>query len=179
MKTKEELEAKLKELKKEEKKIKKELSGLAKKVFKCGSKELFEKYPDLKSFSWTQYTPYFNDGDPCYFHSYHSDPEGILINGEDLKKVCKTQSRYHLIDSVFCAEEKGKNKTWGDKGPIYSEEKYKPGHYDVAMKVSKLYDPVIEFLNQFSSIDMEDMFGDHVEVIVTPDGIYKETYDHD
>ena len=31
------------------------------------SKMLYEKYPDLKSIHWTQYTPYFNDGDECEF----------------------------------------------------------------------------------------------------------------
>lgn len=34
----------------------------------------FEKYPTLESFSWTQYTPYFNDGDTCQF-SVHSWPD--------------------------------------------------------------------------------------------------------
>jgi hypothetical protein len=32
-----------------------------------GSAELFEEFPELESFSWTQYTPYFNDGDTCEF----------------------------------------------------------------------------------------------------------------
>lgn len=30
-------------------------------------KQLFEDFPDLEWFSWTQYTPYFNDGDECTF----------------------------------------------------------------------------------------------------------------
>lgn len=29
--------------------------------------EVFEKYPNLEAFQWTQYTPYFNDGDECVF----------------------------------------------------------------------------------------------------------------
>lgn len=28
---------------------------------------IFEAHPDIESFSWTQYTPYFNDGDSCTF----------------------------------------------------------------------------------------------------------------
>lgn len=27
----------------------------------------FEKCPDVESVTWDQYTPYFNDGDACYF----------------------------------------------------------------------------------------------------------------
>jgi hypothetical protein len=43
--------------------------------------ELFEKFPDLESFAWTQYTDYFNDGDTCRFH-VHSDMYYLDINGE-------------------------------------------------------------------------------------------------
>ena len=30
-------------------------------------KEVFEKYPEIESIKWQQYTPYFNDGDECIF----------------------------------------------------------------------------------------------------------------
>ena len=30
-------------------------------------KSLFEDHPSLTAVSWTQYTPYFNDGEPCEF----------------------------------------------------------------------------------------------------------------
>src|ERR1700742_4531811 len=32
-----------------------------------GFTEIFANYPKLISFSWNQYTPYFNDGDECIF----------------------------------------------------------------------------------------------------------------
>jgi hypothetical protein len=28
---------------------------------------IFEEYPHLEGIWWPQYTPYWNDGDPCYF----------------------------------------------------------------------------------------------------------------
>lgn len=31
------------------------------------SQQLFDAYPKLKSFGWTQYTPYWQDGDTCEF----------------------------------------------------------------------------------------------------------------
>lgn len=40
--------------------------------------EIFKKFPDLKTFAWTQYTPYFNDGEPCYFSV---NTYSIEING--------------------------------------------------------------------------------------------------
>jgi hypothetical protein len=33
----------------------------------AGAREFFEKYPDVGEFSWVQYTPHWNDGDPCRF----------------------------------------------------------------------------------------------------------------
>lgn len=39
----------------------------AKKLFTEECASLFVKHPKLESFSWTQYTPYFNDGETCYF----------------------------------------------------------------------------------------------------------------
>lgn len=47
---------------------------------KESSKEVFKKFPDLKSFAWTQYTPYFNDGDVCVFEVYRHYP---YLNGSD------------------------------------------------------------------------------------------------
>jgi len=49
-------------------------------IFEAAAKELFAKYPSLESFSWTQWTPYFNDGDTCYF-SVHAYEGCIAVNG--------------------------------------------------------------------------------------------------
>src|SRR5271155_1039404 len=40
--------------------------------------ELFDEYPNLVSFSWTQYANFFNDGDPCNFY-VHTDSESIDV----------------------------------------------------------------------------------------------------
>lgn len=36
-------------------------------VFLECTKEIFDRFPECQTFSWTQYTPYFMDGDQCYF----------------------------------------------------------------------------------------------------------------
>lgn len=43
---------------------------------------LFEKFPEVAAVSWTQYTPYFNDGDPCTFRSNHDEP--AVLDKEDM-----------------------------------------------------------------------------------------------
>jgi len=39
--------------------------------------KFFEKYPEVHKITWVQYTPYFNDGDPCVFGVYESEFELI------------------------------------------------------------------------------------------------------
>lgn len=56
-------------------------------------KEVFDKHPSIESIYWTQYTPYFNDGDPCYFRmgeyevEYLEDEEDEAIKNDDQNKV--------------------------------------------------------------------------------------------
>ena|SRR5690242_20398427 len=45
----------------------KELTEQLRKDFPALLAPLFEKYPGVKNVYWTQYTPYFNDGDTCEF----------------------------------------------------------------------------------------------------------------
>ncbi|HWJ26014.1 MAG TPA: hypothetical protein VNS32_05695, partial [Flavisolibacter sp.] len=47
----------------------KELTEQLRKDFPALLAPLFEKYPGVKNVRWTQYTPYFNDGDACEFSS--------------------------------------------------------------------------------------------------------------
>lgn len=109
------------------------------------SKELFEQNPKLIKFGWIQYTPYYNDGDPCEF-SAHVDYPKMLIDGED--------------ESEFDEER------WCSRDEKETE-------------ASQICDKVTEFLSQFDDEDMELLFGDHCEVIVTREGVEVESYDHD
>jgi len=59
---------------------KKFASELKLSIGKFAKELLFSEYPDLKHVAWTQYTPYFADGDKCEF-SVHSDSP--YINGKN------------------------------------------------------------------------------------------------
>lgn len=54
------LKAKMEEIKQEMVKVAKE--GLA-----VEFKKFFESWPEVEAIRWAQYTPYFNDGEPCVF----------------------------------------------------------------------------------------------------------------
>ena len=50
-------------------------------LFKALLSPVFENFPEVNSISWTQYTPYFNDGDECTFGVRNDYPE---VNGEEV-----------------------------------------------------------------------------------------------
>ena len=63
--------------------LKTHLQDQSKKLLEEGSKFLFDNYPELQKFSWTQYTPYFNDGEQCTFRAGNEYPE-VNDEGEEL-----------------------------------------------------------------------------------------------
>jgi hypothetical protein len=81
---------------------KNQLKEVGKKYIEAEAKALFEKYPEMEEFSWTQYTPYFNDGDQCEFSANNCDPQ---INGDDVRgqKWNRMTKQYEVIDSPFAA----------------------------------------------------------------------------
>jgi len=110
---------------------------------------VFSQFPTLKSFGWTQYTPYFNDGDPCTFRSHSSYP-----------------SMTFLVDGV---EEQLDNNYGEDdtEDPKTSEELR--NSVKEALKV---------FFKDFDEEDLEE-FGEGSVVVTRDGKIDVEDYDHD
>ena len=76
----------MEEIKSEITRLQTELKAKSQDMFREGVEEIFNKYPELESFAWRQYTPYFNDGENCYFGVHVStwgdnNVDGISING--------------------------------------------------------------------------------------------------
>lgn len=142
--------------------------------FKSIFESFFDKYKDVTGVRWKQYTPYFNDGEPCEF-SVHSleylrndakDDDGDYEDGWMLAASSWLFENPHDDkDGYKARRRKELSEPWG------SEEKY------------------VEFNNDFNELDdaiqnipedvMQDLFGDHAEIIVTRDGIEVEEYSHD
>lgn len=49
------------------KKVNEEAVAAAKALLKPGFELFFNEHPDVKAVGWSQYTPYFNDGEECVF----------------------------------------------------------------------------------------------------------------
>lgn len=111
--------------------------------------EFFAANPNITSVVWSQYTPYFNDGEPCVFGVH--GPRFDL--GEDSDLTDLWEFSYRLED--------GKLPDWCTKEVVETLGKF-------AESLSQIPDEL--YLN---------MFGDHVEVTATRDGFQVDEYSHD
>jgi len=128
-----------------------ELKIVGRREFDQLSKRLFEEHPTLQSFSWKQYTPYFNDGDTCEF-SAHTDVDSIQVNdvwGDDIESTEPYDPELRNWDAYKEGREEG----------------------------LKLHKAVASFLQVFDEEDLETFFGDHVKVTIHRDGEV-DTKDH-
>lgn len=133
-----------------------EARAVVREVFKEGAAELFGAHPRLDSFGWTQYTPYFNDGDECVFGVRNDEP---YFNGE------------HSYDVGTIHETKYENV-----GGQYQ----KVANPDYDAELGGAFAAVREFLTSFDESDYRELFGDHKKVTVKRDGALDiDDYEHD
>jgi hypothetical protein len=74
-------------------------SELAKTLLADAAKKIFSDHPELEAFKWTQYTPYFNDGDECTF-SRHDDYELKLKGSEEFQDEYSLEGQEVLIGEI-------------------------------------------------------------------------------
>ena len=182
----EEVEAKIAEYTELRKKLAKENGGEA---IAALFAPLWE-FPGITASSWTQYTPYFNDGDPCEFHVY-ADEMPVWVNGLKVEDysipesipnewVDEAPSAYYTEPNrwsggdrmnewrEYQASKRAEYEAWKSNG--WTTEML-DGLRDARREISRWLDTHEDFLF--------DVYGDHVEVTVTPDGATADEYEHD
>lgn len=132
------------------------MKAAAKIALQDGFKLIFAEYPFLGRVAWAQYTPYFNDGDPCDFSTH----EIVFATTGDVEG---DESLGFWEDGP---EFYSKAKSWGDTSGN------DPKFVECRATVSKL-------LTTIPQESYRELFGDHVSVEVTPEGVAVEDYDHD
>lgn len=144
----------------EQRALQKKFQETAQALFKETTKEFFDKNPNVTAIVWTQYTPYFNDGDTCEF-SVH---DATFTNAPDPHNV-----RWGEYD--------GDEEVAADGSEIFAWEGWGEAPVDLNTEMCKAFDRMI------NSSEMEDvmkaMFGDHVKVVATREGFDVDDYDHD
>jgi hypothetical protein len=165
-----ELETKRKETLKE---IQKDFPGLF--------TELFAKSERINSFSWNQYTPYFNDGDECIFSVNTDYPD---VNGENIDYLKWTNPGTYgtiteenlQLHNEFNASPNGHSWYIGRK---VGENGYFPNP-DFDEKEFKIVEEFSEILDMIPEEFLRELFGDHVEVTLHRNGTIETTrYDHE
>ncbi len=145
-------------------KLKMELFQESSKVFDDFRKEFFIQCPDIKSFSWSQYTPYFNDGDTCTFSA---NTDYLTVNGEHIDD-CDWYQEY-IVTSYGTYDRDLKKYVGRVEIPNFNYNKTNSDSVGI----------IIEFLSKFDNDFYMTRFGDHCEITVTADGIETGDYEHD
>ncbi len=161
------IEQQLAELQKKHKevsKIKKEIQKESENIFNQYCEDIFKSSDLLESFSWSQYTPYFNDGSPCIFSA---NTDYIKLNGQ------------YVDESDWFQEKNITNYgKWDQKSKTYvGREEVDNPNYNKGL--AELADKIRDFLSSFDDDFYVNKFGDHCEITVTKDGISVDEYDHE
>lgn len=130
--------------------------------------------PNIIEFGWSQYTPYFNDGDPCVFSA-----NGIWVRTKadvtpDDEDFYSTNESYALDsgESVL-----SNVKQWDSTARAHVTVKgLSPWIYAAYDKADAL-DTAVQG-GAFDDV-LQEAFGDHAEVTVAKDKITVERYSHD
>ncbi len=146
--------------------LNKELKLNFKSALKEEAKIIFDKWPKLTRFSWTQYAPYFNDGEPCEFriNDLHNYKYGKFEAGADgecgATEWSNTEKDYKDWVSVF------KEDAATEFESIEQSEELESDLNDFISSLNPLESTVRAVL-------------DEGEVIVTRKGVTVEEYCHD
>jgi hypothetical protein len=189
--------AKYKELRKKIADAKKTMEETAKGLFIDMATDLFNDNPDLVSFGWTQYTPYYNDGDVCTFRchgdyptvsmivdgdvwSYDSNRGDLLVNGHEQESSDELVRKFQSL-GVDEFKKGGKTYAYDKKtNTVTVDGKRVPTYEENDRVFDALEKKVGAFMRNFEAEDMLVMFGDHAQVTVTRDGnVEIEEYQHD
>lgn len=122
---------------------------------------IFDRYPDVESFTWAQYTPYFNDGDECIFAA-NSQYASVNVNDTQIyDQPYINDTILNMYKLIWDSDKKERitNPNYDTRFDVY---------YDIEALLTDIGD---DFLLR--------CFGDHVEITVSREGIETKEYQHD
>jgi hypothetical protein len=133
--------------------------------------------PLVTEFGWTQFTPYFNDGDPCVFSTrapwFRTAAEVPAPGDEDEESDDESDDEDRLtIDHHPTLG----TSHWNGKTCRYVDVKLSPDRAVTSAKCKELSGAI-----EGGTFDVVllDAFGDHAEITVKRTGITVDFYDHD
>lgn len=148
-------------------------SELAKSLF-SDLKEYINSLEGISAIEWTQYTPYFNDGDPCTFRLYVTGVH-LDLNAPKLKEA---MANSETLTSGLSSEAASKNipdSVRLEEGWCNFDKHLLPSEILENIKKAKKLN---ETLRNCKDI-LEDELGDGYRVFLTKTKLYTEEYSHD
>lgn len=130
--------------------------------------------PTMKAFGWTQYTPYFNDGEPCVFGV--GGPWFLTVNDPDpdgMEDMYEFQIGYSGHPSLGKRDSRWEGD-WPNRREVPLE--YEGPDVERFDRVKALSDAIER--GEFDDVLLE-AFGDHASIRVTAAGITVDSYSHD
>jgi len=130
----------------------------------------FEKNPQFKAISWTQYIPSFNDGDPCTFtisEPFVTTSDAASLDSSDWEYSTPEEEDDWDYAETFTAEEK-----WLWDEPKVDGQVQRIPNPDINQDLKD----IVSFINNNEDL-MEKLFGSYCRIIVTPEKILVEEYD--
>lgn len=164
--------------------------------------------PGVARFGWRQYTPYFNDGDPCVFgvRELWADPPAAEMPAEVRDRLTRIEVMYD--EGLLTREEADAARTgvpgyqdepdedyrykydgieydkrWGDRDRHYNRATSSWDYDPYEGPSEATYDRLMALNDAIQSGAFDnvllDAFGDHADITITRKGIKVEEYSHD
>lgn len=142
--------------------------------------ELLE-HDSFTALRWAQYTPYFNDGDPCVFGITPHGLKGPDEEAGDYEDGFSTMSSYeysYWSDEAKKFYGKPASRTYNRETRKYDEaaDAVEGEHPEMLHQAKKVLGMIGS--GAFNDVLLE-LFGDHAEVTLRKDKIEVEFYEHD
>lgn len=134
-------------------KVHKEFKEKAQSLLKESFKDFWDNNPKIEMVTWTQYTPYFNDGEPCEFS--RGDIWALTKYGVEGWE----EAGGGYAEEYDC-------RYGEEKDPLSADEKKRVNDFDAV-------------LNKIPDQIYLEMFDDHQIVKATREGFEVEEYSHD
>lgn len=147
-------------------------------------RSIFHHAPNLHMICWTQYTPYFNDGEECYFsrHEIYAVRKSYVDSLEEEDHGRYPPPIIFEDDATHHRMQKPSEYVFAGRAKYDFYEKEASTWEALSQEERDETSLVAEFvktLNEIPEDILEAMFGNHVAVYVTRDGIEVEEYSHD
>lgn len=156
-----------------------------------GLGDIFEKYPFLGGVTWTQYTPYFNDGDACVFTAHTDYPTCLTVGDVSNEDFDEDETEFYRLANEWDYQEvpgTDYRTPWSQRTVKVPNADHDPAYVACEKEVVSFFEALRDGDSRSyndptpSTFDMALLraFGDHVRVTILRDGTLDgEYYDHE